>query len=268
MTKHGALLLLSLGLALAGCDSDPATDAGVIRDAAMDSGAGEDDAGGGDEDAGRDAGGETGSDAGLDGGPEDAGPTDAGVCEDSPCRLVSPQCGCAAGEGCTLNDASERVCEPSGPGGEGADCSVDACQPGFVCGEGPDYDVCLRFCADDTDCVGGEGSRCLIDFGVARACTTACDPVANTGCPSGAGCTIVQTAPGSGDYFINCRPAGAAATGDVCGNELDCEGGNSCRSAAGPRRCTAWCRTDADCGSGETCVFELTVGTTTYGRCA
>ena len=77
------------------------------------------------------------------------------------------------------------------------------------------------------------------------------------------------TARGSGDYFTNCRPEGTAATGDVCGTEPDCVGGNSCppSSGGGPRQCTAWCRSDGDCGDRETCAFGLTIGTTTYGRC-
>lgn len=271
MTKTWARgLCLMCALTWVACDSDTRTDGGVtdtdggrIDSGLADSGITDPmDAGMEDSGTPMDA---TTPDTGL----PDAGPPDSGVCEDTPCRLVSPQCGCAAGEGCTLNDSSERVCLPSGAGGEGGDCSVDACQAGFVCGEGPDFDVCLRFCEDDLDCVGGEGSRCLIDFGVARACTTACDPVANTGCPSGAGCTILETARGSGDYFTNCRPEGTAATGDVCGTEPDCVGGNSCppSSGGGPRQCTAWCRSDGDCGDGETCAFGLTIGTTTYGRC-
>ncbi len=245
-------------------DADAGSDAGTRFDGGrMDAGPRRD-AG---QDSGLDA---TAPDSGVDGGP-DAGP-DSGppICLESPCRLVAPQCGCEPGQQCTINDSIEIVCMPDSVGDEGETCTDRRCASGLVCGEGAAFDVCMHFCNDDGDCVSGPGSLCIVDFGNnVKACTVGCDPVANTGCPTGGGCTVLLLSAGSAIAFTNCRPVGTGSAGDACANEEGCLGGHACLpvGVGGARQCVAWCRTHEDCEIDELCNPLRQVGTETYGYC-
>ncbi|MCA9605419.1 MAG: hypothetical protein KC619_07480 [Myxococcales bacterium] len=223
---------------------------------------------------------------GFDAGPPppgfDAGPpppgfdAGGGSCSESPCRLVSPQCGCAGGQGCYLSGAS-RVCGTPGPETEGQSCSgATACQPGLLCIGAGTGGFCSRFCNSDTDCTGA-GSICLLelDDGTGTSipgvtlCTNNCNPASpGVGCPSTMGCEIYQESAGAMRIFTGCRPAGTAAEGDPCVDPEDCGPGLFCGSGT----CYRWCRQPlgSEC-TGFTFCESFTdpaiVGGVEYGYC-
>ncbi len=195
---------------------------------------------------------------GFDAGPPppgfDAGPPPPGFdaggggsCSESPCRLVSPQCGCAAGQGCYLSGTS-RVCGTPGPESEGQACSgATACQPGLLCIGSGTQSFCSRFCNSDADCTGGAGSLCLLELddgtGAPLAgvtlCTAHCNPASpGVGCPASMGCAIFEESMGAGRIFTGCRPAGTALEGQPCVDPDDCAPGLFC----GDGTCYRWCR--------------------------
>lgn len=213
----------------------------------------------------------------------DAGRFDAGRgfdagrmtgCTESPCRLVSPQCGCAAGEGCYINASSDRACMPAGTDLEGEGCTADnSCAPGLLClGVSPSTGVCGRFCASDSGCSGGALCIIQLDDGTGAPipgvtlCTNACDPVYGDGCPLGIACTIYQETAAPMRYFTGCRPEGTGLAGDPCTNEEDCAGGHFCANS----QCYQYCVDDFDCPGVELCEpFSpaVTIGGVSYGYC-
>ncbi|NOY92383.1 MAG: hypothetical protein GXP55_14410, partial [Deltaproteobacteria bacterium] len=61
-----------------------------------------------------------------------AGCVPSSSCSESPCRLVAPQCGCAAGEGCYISSGS-RVCATAGTTAIAELCNTVQCVPGAIC---------------------------------------------------------------------------------------------------------------------------------------
>lgn len=199
-------------------------------------------------------------------------------CGESPCRLVSPQCGCASGQGCYLN-GTVRQCGAAGSAGEGQPCSgATSCQPGLVClnigTSASPLNQCHRFCNTDSDCVGA-GSLCIYTLndgmggaipGV-RVCSRACDPVTNAGCPAGAACHIYQESTSPNRLFTDCAaPAGTGWEYTPCWDDSDCEPGLFCDGY----ECIPYCRIGGYCPYSEPCrQFNppATIGGTTYGYC-
>ncbi len=223
---------------------------------------------------------------GFDAGPPppgfDAGPpppgfdAGGGSCSESPCRLVSPQCGCSAGQGCYLSGAT-RVCGTPGPEAEGQACSgATACQAGMLCIGTAASGFCSRFCGTDADCPGGAGSLCLLELddgtGAAipgvRLCTADCDPAApGVGCPASMGCAIFEESMGAGRVFTGCRPAGTAGEGDPCVMD-ECGPGLFCGSGT----CYRWCTypLGSECTGFTFCEpfgTPAVVGSVEYGYC-
>ena len=209
-----------------------------------------------------------------------------GTCTESPCRLTSPQCGCAAGQGCYLA-AGARVCATSGAGGEGTACtSSSSCQVGLDC---INYSLdpavrlaqCGRFCSTDANCSGG-GSLCLGELsdgaggtlpGV-RLCTRSCNAFRNTGCATGLSCQIYREAGGSMRFLTECAgPSGTGRTDAPCIDNTDCAGGYACFGAAGGvGSCLHWCNlgTGIGCSGLELCealVTPVLIGGVSYGVC-
>ncbi|MGE0786274.1 MAG: hypothetical protein AB7S26_11345 [Sandaracinaceae bacterium] len=224
----------------------------------------------------------TGTDAGPPITGTDAGPpmtgTDAGppppMCSESPCRLVAPQCGCAVGQGCTVDATDHVACGPRGPEAAGQTCSgPTACQAGLYClANAGSQGVCSPFC--DSDAMCGPNAICgirLADSGGApipgaTLCSIACDPITASGCPTGQGCAILQETSGARRGFTMCRPQGSGYDYDPCTTEEDCETGHFCGSGS----CVPLCRNDLDCYAFEYCVpfsTPLMVGTTEWGYC-
>lgn len=182
--------------------------------------------------------------AAPDAGGSDAGSFDAGPpCEEMPCRLVLPQCGCAGGLVCQrpFGDDPRRSCVAPGTHVLGETCmnNID-CAAGLVCvAGGGTVGICELYCASSDGCRDTTYCRELVvmteDIG---SCATECDPVTNTGCPMPLGCAlgIARTVPER--EFIDtpyCTAAGAAV-GEPCPMFL-CAGGGTCIDGTCRRVC-------------------------------
>ena len=209
----------------------------------------------------------------------------ASMCTESPCRLVSPQCGCGTGQACVLNGAV-RACTTAGTTPVGSTCSgAFSCVPGAVClnvsqDAAVPTNTCNRYCETDADCGGGLCFYTLDDgaggsIPDVTVCTTACDPAARTGCPSGTACTIYRESTGSMRFFTDCTaPVGTGTQYASCTDETDCASGFGCIGT--PGECLRWCDgvgfsgSLGGCPTGLTCygfTTPITVGGTTYGVC-
>lgn len=267
----GALAIASAGCAY-GSDGRGGRDAGVVH--GQDSGIARFDAGvridaGPGIDAGRPP--------GIDAGP----PRDSGSCTESPCRLVSPQCGCGAGEGCSVSGSGARGCSAAGTALEGQACTgPSSCQAGMLCiGAGGAQAFCARFCNRDADCTGGPGSLCLLtlDDGSGGAlpgvtlCTVSCNATSSAGCGAGMACAVLQESSGAMRWLTSCRAAGTATTGGACSTDDDCAPGHFCADAGFGNECIRYCTYPSgfECSFGSCNAFTtpVIVGGTEYGYC-
>ena len=216
--KAGTLLSIAT-LWAAGCGRigyDPPSgrrDAG--NDAAAPADAGRQDAGA------RDSGAPT--DAGL---PEPDAGLDAAIppCDEDPCKLVLPQCGCAEGQACqrTIRGEAFRECVPPGDVERGQPCTQSIeCVTGHTCvGLGSPDGICSRYCTASAEC--GGLSECLIFTAPSEgvgACTVVCDPVLNASCPVGYGCHLVTGRRVEDDADVGvtfCGQASGGVGGDAC----------------------------------------------------
>ncbi|MGE0788730.1 MAG: hypothetical protein AB7S26_23865 [Sandaracinaceae bacterium] len=208
-----------------------------------------------------------------------------GACLESPCRLVSPQCGCAATQGCYLSGTT-RLCAAAGSIARGGACtSVNDCAPGNMCinvsrTTGVTINRCTHFCNNNLDC--GGNSVCFYTLGDGAGgtipgvtlCTVDCDPALQTGCSAGTMCTILQETAGAMRIFTDCvGPVGAGGQGAACTALSDCQAGYACIGT--PGQCLRWCDRPGmiaagGCMAGEACygfMTPLTVGSRTYGVC-
>lgn len=205
-------------------------------------------------DVGRDAGADTNptSDAGPDTSPPSDAGTDAGPFD--------------AGPDVPLPELGEYCAELVG------------CARGLRCTTWPElfHDLCRDTCGESIDCP--MGGACYLG----AACSLACDPLTNAGCPDDSYCTVVASGegppPGPGVptgaevpwgvtdcYHHSDEPA---ALNEECAEHWDCEHGLSCFGD----RCRPWCRTTADCESPAECVAHErgVVGPTSspeFGQC-
>jgi cysteine-rich repeat protein len=196
------------------------------------------------------------------------------------CGLV-PQAGCSGGTpACDVDDNGDTSCRAvTSQGTSNNHCTTDtACKAGYTClGDGVASHTawCARFCLADSDCLG-TGSRCVIDLansggttiGV-TVCSNACDPYAQTGCPTGMGC-VGRTATVA-DY-TDCRYMGTKLDGQSCTSHSECLPGSSCVGSAGNTICKSYCIVGnaGSCAAGQTCtpfVGNMTIGTVEYGAC-
>ena len=221
----------------------------------------------------------------VDSGPGgfDAGPTDSGGgggCTETPCRLVSPQCGCAVGQGCYIS-GGDRVCGAPGTELTGQACAgATACQAGNLCVGDASMSaaLCRRFCDSDSDCAGA-GALCLLTLSDgmggsipdATLCTAACNPASSTGCPPTMGCDIFQESMGAMRVLTDCRAAGSTGEGATCTDSDQCAPGLFCGGATGSQMCVRYCQLPGGtCGAGTTCnafTDPVIVGGIQYGYC-
>lgn len=205
------------------------------------------------------------------------------VCAEDPCKLTVPQCGCAAGEQCSVSGSS-RACVPGGNTPNGQPCANAECSPGLLCAStGPGVtSTCNKFCDSDADCVA-PGGLCLIGLndpnqnpipGV-TLCTESCDPTTNIGCPAAAtSCQVGSESGGQMRFFTRCLGAGAGKQGTTCASSADCAPKFGCFNTTNPMavKCLKHCKASAPngCPAGTQCVFsqppEL-VGAEEYGAC-
>lgn len=205
-------------------------------------------------------------------------------CTETPCKLVAPQCGCPAGQGCYIDGTGARLCAMAGVNAQGAACSgTTSCTAGNLCVNidraGGSTGSCLHFCSSDTHCGGGicfyeldDGAGGVLT-GV-RLCTQACNPVTQTGCRAGAYCDVFREPAGAMRYFTDCTapPMGAGVQGSPCTTVDQCASGYTCADPGTGNECMKWCNvtTGSGCSGGRTCIGfspAITVGTTEYGVC-
>jgi hypothetical protein len=187
-----------------------------------------------------------------DAGTEDAGPP----CDELPCRLVLPQCGCGRGLVCQrpFGDDPRRSCVAPGTRVLGETCGNNVeCAGGLVCvAGGGTVGICELYCASRADCRETTYCRELVvmteDIG---SCATECDPVSNTGCPSPLGCAlgIARTVPEREFIDTGFCTAGGPAIGEACPMFI-CEGGGTCVDGTCRRVCDV---ASPVCAGGATC---------------
>jgi hypothetical protein len=192
-----------------------------------------------------------------------------------------PQAGCdGATPACdlTATDDGSTACRPVTSQGTSNDhCSVDtACKAGYTCvHDGANLPFCSRFCAQDVDCLG-IGSRCVDELVDGNdhpidvyTCSNACDPYAQSGCPSGMGCLGFDD--GANDY-TDCEYMGGKADGAACAHSIECSEGAQCVTiGGGAAMCEPTCivGNSSSCDAG-TCVgftSPLVIGGVEYGAC-
>ena len=189
------------------------------------------------------------------------------TCSDTPCRLISPQCGCPTGQGCFLSGTT-RACANLGTLAEGDPCSTATdCSAGTMCLNAGDsttvFNICTRHCATDSDCA--TDSLCVYELndgtgtpipGV-RLCSHACDIVRQTGCTAGTYCVGYRESTGAMRRFTDCStPEGSGGRGATCVTNTDCQGGYACVDTGGTSdQCLHLCETatGVGCISGESC---------------
>ena len=197
------------------------------------------------------------------------------------CTLV-PQSGCSGSTpACDVHDDGMTFCRGvTSMGTSNNHCAADTeCKTGYSCiddGVTGHQSWCARFCTQDSGCLG-TGSRCVNDLtngngdpiGVS-VCSNACDPVAQTGCPTGMGCQPYLHSAGN---FTDCVYMGNKLDGQVCNSTTECSPGSVCvGNATNGYKCAEVCATNGTntCASGMTCEgfgTSLTIGTTIYGYC-
>lgn len=202
-------------------------------------------------------------------------------CAETPCRLVSPQCGCPGGQGCYLSGVT-RACSAAGSSPEGGACpTVTSCAPGLVCLDiarsGPARNQCNRFCDTDADCTGGALCAYTLNDGTGgdipgvRVCTRACNPLSGAGCVAGAKCTIFRESMGAMRYYTDCTaPVGAGGQFAACTSDEQCQSGFACVANECLRWCTQLGVAPGGCSAGLRCygfTTPIVVGAVQYGVC-
>lgn len=202
-----------------------------------------------------------------------------GACE-SPCKLVAPQCGCAAGEGCTLDNTGARVCQTAGGVAPGGNCSSDDCAPGGIClGTTPTTPTCGKFCATDAQCAA-PGGLCVVGLNDGSGnpipgvmlCSENCNPTTNSGCVAGTGCTFGQEEAGQMRFFTLCRGIGSGTQGAACTVNADCAATYGCINT-GTKQCMKYCTVGSTCAGGAACSpisingVDIDIGGVQYGIC-
>lgn len=263
----------------AGCPPDWFCNDGLCYSTPRD--AGPDGGRDGGNDGGRDGGNDAGTEAGLDGGA-DAAVDPCMTSIPGECSLL-PQCNCPPGDACGLDQRDGMTrCRTINTAGRDHDACADdrECAAGYHCaGVG----ICSRYCIEDSDCEGA-GGQCRFDYyttggspvridGI-RACSTDCDPVAQTGCPMSHACYLSPA--GISVDYTNCFPPGATADGESCALSEQCRPGRHCTDIGDGARCFPVCRVTS--GSSDCDVFARTIcrgltapaviGDVEYGVCA
>lgn len=205
-------------------------------------------------------------------------------CSESPCRILAPQCGCAAGESC-YPSGTTRVCAVGGARVEGSGCTgVSDCAAGLGCvnfssSATTPGNMCSRVCNTDADCASGAVCIHTIDDGLGgsvpglRFCSRVCTPSPSSGCAPGLACSIYRESMGAMRYFTDCAgPVGAGRQGAACVDDADCAAGFGCADPGTGLQCLSWCRVvGGSCPLGTTCLGlgppAAIVGGVEWGLC-
>jgi hypothetical protein len=208
------------------------------------------------------------------------------MCTEDPCKLVLPQCGCGAGEACTVDGTGTRSCVPEGGAAWGGECGAEDCQAGSLCilkKDVPAVSTCAKFCADDSDCQA-PGGLCVFTLNDGSGgtvpgvilCSDNCDPITNTGCPvAGTSCYLGQEQAGQQRFFTYCYGAGSGTQLASCPNGDECATTYGCFNTGSSDQCLKWCNVNQPSCPGATSCQMLTdangasivIGNITYGAC-
>ena len=214
--------------------------------------------------------------------------SDAGTKPDAPdtckrtapsnkCGLV-PQCGCAVGETCDVQDTSGGVdCVTAGKALMGGACIATAgCGGGLTCVFG----TCHAYCANPgSACTGAKLGACVqvnAQGGTAipnlAVCRVACDlrDVTACGATSAAGTGVCQV---DDKGQTDCATGGTHTAGQACSPTDECGPGTVCTTSgtATAGTCKKWCRVGTtDCGGTTACngfQTKVMVGGVEHGAC-
>jgi hypothetical protein len=162
------------------------------------------------------------------------------TCPESPCQLTMPQCGCAAGEECTIQGTA-TVCAPAGnvPVGGACGTSADECAEGTLCIEASaTVSTCKEFCSTNADCVA-PGGLCAVqlDNGMGGTipgvtlCSANCSPLNNTGCPvAGTACQLLEETMAPMSLLSDCVAVGTGTHNTPCDQTME---GGQCAAKFG-----------------------------------
>jgi len=189
--------------------------------------------------------------------------TSSGTCADSPCKLTSPQCGCGAGQECSIVSYMP-ACQPAGTGTEGQACAAAGdCAPGLLCLGGGTTGICDQFCTADADCasLGGICALTLSDGTAtgtipnATLCSNTCNPATGTGCSvPGTGCQVGQESTGQMRWLTFCSGAGTKGSGQTCTSSSDCKPQYGCLNTGNADECVQYCDVNnPSCSGATTC---------------
>jgi len=267
VARHRAFLFSGLFLFVA-CAKDTYVPSGGTG--------GSDPSGGAPAQGGDPSGGNGGNDGGQPGVGGQGGTSD---CTEDPCKLVVPQCGCDAGDKCTLDGGGDRACEAD-EGGAAIGTACDAgndCVAGAICLGGATTGYCGEFCATDAEC---EGTICGVGLENGGTpipdvllCSSACDPGNAGGCPAGLGCVLGQEEAGQMRFLFLCNAAGAGTEGASCTTSANCAPGYGCYN--NPGACFRNCNVNAPNCPAQICseitdnvtMQPIVVGTYALGVC-
>ena len=203
------------------------------------------------------------------------------MCDEQPCKLVAPQCGCPMGA-CTADDTGSRVCVEEGPAQQGDGCNESVyCAAGFVCvGYEDALTSCTAYCENDSSCEA-PGGKCVLGLTGAptvKLCSDNCSPVGGTGCSvGGTGCQLAISA--DDIVFTSCYPSGTGTEGADCEDDAGCAPGFGCFPLAdnSGNKCFRWCNANSpncpnssypECtGFTDANNAPLTLGGAHYGAC-
>jgi hypothetical protein len=199
------------------------------------------------------------------------------MCDEQPCKLVAPQCGCASGEACTWA-AGTRSCVPEGTDEPGDVCSGNSCKAGSLCLNVGTLATCLEFCASNADC-DGFGGICIMQIqGYEEPtdptfCSANCDPPSGTGCPMPGKCTLALSE--TMVFYTVCSSAGMGTQGAPCAGTsiTECSSGFGCfnNPNTSMKECLQYCNTASpSCPTATQCVGlnpAAIIGSIEYGAC-
>jgi len=219
---------------------------------------------GGDGDGDADGGGDGDGDADLaiDGDVDEIDGDidwDVGLCDEDPCRLVAPQCGCPSHLACQRPDGDDpvRECVPPGPVAPLEACSVNEdCTTGYVCVSATGAPgMCVAYCFLSSDCpTHSVCAEMIVASEPVGSCSPVCDPLTGAGCHVGGACIAAYVRRKDDDAIVPgtmCGPDDALpAVGESCASLPACQQGSTCVSDTCQELCVM---ASPDCPAGTSC---------------
>jgi len=192
--------------------------------------------------------------AGLDQTKDDTTSSTGASCDEVPCRLVPPQCGCHSDQQCNFDSSSAgRECIPKGSTPSGSPCNDQTCEPGSACSGSTEglAQLCRQYCSSHDQCSGGECVHKDATDPDVRLCSQRCDLTTSEPCPPVETLCYIGGADGE-QLYTECFQAGAGLQGDPCTTATECAPTFFCSVD----HCVRWCKMGSTCPNGP-CDFTL-----------